>query len=159
MKKCVVCGEKERAKFSVCCDSCHGESFVSTLKPVGDTDLVIDYPSSENGSSQLVIASVWELKKHDCFDGENNISIFDKENDIFESQLKEFFSMFEADGFTEEQNVKIREEINNWIDALPDELPSVFFSTVAGNIEVALDWNKKRNEMNAKLDVLAEMQE
>ncbi len=140
IKKCVVCGEKPRAKYSVCCNDCNGMTFVSTLKPILDTDLVIDYPSIENGSSGLLIASVLDLIEEDCFNGENHIAIFDKENDFFEKNLKEFFKCFEVDGFSKEQNEEIRKEINYWIDDSKGELASVFFDTVTENI-----FSKQRN--------------
>lgn len=143
-KHCVVCNEKPRAKYSVCCNDCNGMTFVSTLKPILDTDLVIDYPSTEKGSSGLLIASVLDLIKEDCFNGENHITIYDKENDYFEKHLKEFFKCFEVDGFTKEQNETIRKEINDYIDDFQTELASVFFDTVTENIFS----NQKQNDKN-----------
>jgi hypothetical protein len=150
MKKCIVCKQQKREKHSASCEDCSGITFVSTLRPIGKTNLVIDFPSRENGSSSVIIASLYDLKKHDSFNGDNGITIFNKENSFFEEELKSFFNTFEADNFTKEQNIEIRKEINEWIDSLPDELSDVFYNTIEKNINAQLKFNKKRKKLNYK---------
>lgn len=140
MKKCIVCDTNNRAKYHASCDSCNGLSFVSTLSPIGDTNLIVDYPSNEKGSNKLIIGSIEDLKEADCFNGLNNITIYDtSKQSIFAEHLKKFFGhdIVEIDGFTNEQNRRVVKEIHSLLDARLDELNQVFFDTVSENIALA----------------------
>lgn len=127
-----IVGEEEMSFFS--------------FSTVDQTSMMcVDFPSRESGSSCVSVGHIGEIYKDLCWNNFNTISIYDQNNDIFQKELSGFFQFFEADGFSDEDNVKIREEIANWMKCLPDELSSVFQETVRKNIKKAIEFRKKQS--------------
>ena len=101
---------------------------------------VITYPCSELGNYGISISTFADIYTDGAWDRTNSMTIYSTEERIFQDKLIEFFDRIKVDEFSDEQNELMHDEIKHWIDALDDELKSVFVSTVAKTIDKYKNW-------------------
>lgn len=103
--------------------------------------MLMTFPSRETGSPHISIIPLLQwFVDNQIWNDKNNMVLLDKEDNILKTELKKFFSTFEVDNLSEEDNNNVRKEIFHWIEALPDELAlmmkTIITQTITDNMDI-----------------------